>query len=92
MYEAFRVPGDPKDRPVKFASREEATKRMIETGYQLCGTLDDVKRQMEDLHTVYGTGGNLTGLSWNFFYQGLSPMSVQEQQLEYMSKLIPMFK
>ena len=62
MYEAFRVPGDPKDRPVKFANKAEATKRMIETGYQLCGTLDDVKRQMEDLHTVYGTGGNLSAL------------------------------
>jgi alkanesulfonate monooxygenase SsuD/methylene tetrahydromethanopterin reductase-like flavin-dependent oxidoreductase (luciferase family) len=92
MYEAFRLPSDAKDRPVRFNSKAEATQRMIDTGYQLCGTLDDVKRQMEDLHTVYGTGGNLTGLSWNFFYQGLSPLSVQEQQLEYMSKLIPMFK
>lgn len=92
MYEAFRVPSDPTDTPVRFNSKAEATKRMIETGYQLCGTLDDVKRQMEDLQTVYGTGGNLTGLSWNFFYQGLSPLSVQEQQLEYMAKLIPLFK
>ncbi len=92
MYEAFRVPGDPKDRPVKFANKAEATKRMIETGYQLCGTLDDVKHQMEDLHTVYGTGGNLSALSWNFFYQGLSPKHVQEEQLQYMAKLMPMFK
>ncbi len=92
MYEAFRVPGDPKDRPVKFANKAEATKRMIETGYQLCGTMDDVKQQMEDLHTVYGTGGNLSALSWNFFYQGLSPKHVQEEQLEYMAKLMPMFK
>jgi alkanesulfonate monooxygenase SsuD/methylene tetrahydromethanopterin reductase-like flavin-dependent oxidoreductase (luciferase family) len=91
MYEAFRTPSDPKDRPVRFDSKAAATKRMIETGYQLCGTLDDVKKQMEDLHTVYGTGANLSGLSWNFFYQGLSPLSVQEQQLEYMSKLIPLF-
>lgn len=91
MYEAFRLPSDDPDTPVRFANAAEATKRMIETGYQLCGTVDDVKRQIENLYTAYGTGAQLSGLSWNFFYQGLSPMSVQEQQLEYMNKVIPEF-
>ena len=90
--EIFRKEGDPEARPLSFKTKEEATKRMIEFGYQLCGTVDDVKRQMERLVKCHGDGA-LEWISWNFFYQGTVPWEVQERQLElFVTKVWPEFK
>ncbi len=90
--EIFRKEGDPPKRPLALASKEESTKRMIEFGYQLCGTVDDVKRQMEKLVRCHGDGA-LEWLSWNFFYQGTVPWEVQARQLElFATKVWPEFR
>lgn len=90
--EVFRKEGDTPKRPLMFANEVEATKRMVEFGYQLCGTVDDVKRQMEALARCHGDG-DLAWLSWNFFYQGTVPWEIQEQQLElFVTKVWPEFK
>ena len=90
--EIFRKEGDPPKRPLELANKEEATKRMIEFGYQLCGTVDDVKRQMEKLVRCHGNGA-LEWLSWNFFYQGTVPWQVQAEQLElFATKVWPEFR
>lgn len=90
--ELFRKEGDPPKRPLSFATKEEATKRMIELGYQLCGTVDDVKRQMAALARCHGDGA-LEWLSWNFFYQGTVPWEVQREQLElFATKVWPEFR
>jgi alkanesulfonate monooxygenase SsuD/methylene tetrahydromethanopterin reductase-like flavin-dependent oxidoreductase (luciferase family) len=90
--EVFRREGDTPKRPLMFADEAAATQRMVEFGYQLCGTIDDVKRQMEALARCHGNGA-LGWLSWNFFYQGTVPWEIQEQQLElFVTKVWPEFK
>lgn len=90
--EVFRRPGDPPERPLRFESMHAVTQRQIEFGYQLCGTVDDVKRQMEALARCHGDG-DLEWLSWNFFYQGVSPRHVQERQLElFATRVWPEFR
>ena len=77
--------------PLKFPNENVATSRMIDKGYQLCGTIDDVKRQLEALVKCHGDG-DLEWISWNFFYQGTVPMEVQAQQLElFVTKVLPEF-
>jgi len=91
--ELFRNPeDDPNVRPWRFKSNEDAVKRMIEKKYQLCGTVDDIKRELEPLVRCYGDG-QLEWLSWNFFCQGTTPRHVQERQLElFATKIMPEFK
>ncbi|MFT4571506.1 MAG: alkanesulfonate monooxygenase SsuD [Candidatus Binatia bacterium] len=91
--EVFRNPSDdPSVKPLKFKDEFEATKRMIEKGYQLCGTVDDVKKQIEKLVKCHGDGA-LEWISWNFFYQGTVPFEVQARQLElFTTKVWPEFK
>ena len=90
--EIFRKAGDPEARPLTFKDEYEVTRRQIEFGYQLCGTVDDVKRQLAELVKCHGDGA-LEWLSWNFFYQGVSPWEVQERQLElFATKVWPEFK
>jgi alkanesulfonate monooxygenase SsuD/methylene tetrahydromethanopterin reductase-like flavin-dependent oxidoreductase (luciferase family) len=90
--EVFRSPeDDTTKRPLKFKDEAEATKRMIEKGYQLCGTVDDVKKQLAALVKCHGDG-DLEWISWNFFYQGTVPMQVQADQLElFVTKVLPEF-
>jgi hypothetical protein len=91
--ELFRNPeDDPNVRPWRFKNNEDAVKRMIEKKYQLCGTVDDIKREMEPLAKCYADG-NLEWLSWNFFCQGTTPRHVQDRQLElFATKVMPAFK
>ena len=91
--ELFRNPeDDPNVRPWRFKSNQDAVKRMIEKGYQLCGTVDDIKRAMEPLVRCYADG-KLEWLSWNFFCQGTTPRHVQDRQLElFATKIMPEFK
>jgi len=91
--ELFRNPeDDPNVKPWRFKSNEDAVKRMIEKKYQLCGTVDDIKRELEPLVKCYGDG-NLGWLSWNFFCQGTTPRHVQDRQLElFATKIMPEFK
>lgn len=91
--EVFRIDSDdPNARPLKFKDEREATKRMIDKGYQLCGTVDDVKRQLEALARCHGDGA-LEWISWNFFYQGTVPLDVQKKQLElFATQIWPEFR
>ncbi len=91
--ELFRNPeDDPNVRPWRFKSNADATKRMIEKGYQLCGTVDQVKRELEKLVRCHGDG-SLDWISWNFFYQGTTPRHVWQRQLElFATKIWPEFR
>lgn len=60
----------------------------------LCGTTDDVRRQMEELSTCHaGDGeeeGQLDWMVWQFFQQGTVPLDVQKRQLElFAEKVLP---
>ena len=91
--ELFRNPeDDPNVRPWKFKSNEDCVQRMIEKKYQICGTVDQVKRELEPLVSCYGDGA-LDWLSWNFFCQGTTPRPVWERQLElFATKIMPEFR
>jgi len=90
--EVFRNPGEQAPAPLVFKDEYAATQRMIEKGYQLCGTVDDVKRQLEKLVRCHGDGA-LEWMSWNFFYQGVVSHDVQRRQLElFATKVWPEFK
>jgi alkanesulfonate monooxygenase SsuD/methylene tetrahydromethanopterin reductase-like flavin-dependent oxidoreductase (luciferase family) len=91
--EVFRTDADDPDKPVTFKDEVEVTKRMIDLGHQLCGTVDDIKRQMEGMHRCYSDDGELEWINWNFFYQGTHSMDVQERQLDlFMNKVMPEFR
>lgn len=91
--ELFRNPeDDPNIKPWRFKNNQDCVKRMIEKRYQLCGTVDDIKRAMEPLVRCHGDG-DLEWLSWNFFCQGTTPRHVAERQLElFATKVMPEFK
>ncbi|MCA9772940.1 MAG: LLM class flavin-dependent oxidoreductase [Myxococcales bacterium] len=90
--EPFRRPGDSDVRPLNFKDEVEVTQRLVEGGYQLIGTVDDVKRQMEKLAKCH-SNGQLDWFSWNFFYQGFSDWAEQERQLElFCTKIMPEFR
>ncbi len=71
---------------VTFADETALAHRLIEVGQLLCGTPDDVRRQMEDLNRCHaGDGeeaGRLEWLVWQFFQQGTTPLAEQRRQLE----------
>lgn len=91
--EVFRTPADDPNKLVTFKDEVELTKRMIETGALICGTVDDVKRQVEVMHKCYGDSGELEWMSWNFFFQGTHSMDEQLEQLDlFMNKVMPSFR
>ncbi|HTK66847.1 MAG TPA: LLM class flavin-dependent oxidoreductase [Pseudonocardia sp.] len=92
--EMWRTADDPADQPVTFADETALAHRLIETRQLLCGTPDDVKRQLEELHTCHaGPGeqaGELDWLVWQFFQQGTVPLDAQRRQLEmFAEKVLP---
>jgi alkanesulfonate monooxygenase SsuD/methylene tetrahydromethanopterin reductase-like flavin-dependent oxidoreductase (luciferase family) len=82
---------DPNDR-FPFASEADLTRRMIEKGHQLCGTVDDVRRQLEVMQRCYGDG-SLEWLCWDFFCQGILSFDESRRQLElFATKVWPDFQ
>jgi alkanesulfonate monooxygenase SsuD/methylene tetrahydromethanopterin reductase-like flavin-dependent oxidoreductase (luciferase family) len=84
--EMWRTEADDPNQMVTFADETALAHRLIEVGQLLCGTPDDVKRQMEDLHRCHAAEGEEAGrlewLVWQFFQQGTTPLDTQRRQLE----------
>ncbi|MCW2898612.1 MAG: hypothetical protein JWO67_877 [Streptosporangiaceae bacterium] len=95
FWEALRLPGDQEKWPFGQAPLPLETQtidRMRETEYALVGTPDQVKRQVERLHSIHGEGGELEWFSW-FFDQGIIPLDEAKRQLELFAEhIIPNFK
>ncbi len=90
--EPFRRPGDPAGYPLQLGDEVGVFKRLVEDRYALCGTVDDILKEMDSLATCHGDGV-LEWFSWNFFYQGLSSSGEQERQLEtFATRVMPRFK
>jgi alkanesulfonate monooxygenase SsuD/methylene tetrahydromethanopterin reductase-like flavin-dependent oxidoreductase (luciferase family) len=83
--ELFRREGDPEAHPLDLGGPRALYQRMYEDGHAICGTPDQVKRQVEADSNCHGVG-KLEHFSWSNFTQGLTPRSVQEQQLELFHK------
>jgi alkanesulfonate monooxygenase SsuD/methylene tetrahydromethanopterin reductase-like flavin-dependent oxidoreductase (luciferase family) len=93
LTEIFRDPAkDDPNQLVTFKDEYELAQRTIDLGWQLCGTVDDVRRQMESLHRCHGDG-ELEWFQWNFFFQGKTSKDTQRRQLElFADKVWPEFK
>lgn len=90
--EIYRTDADDPDIPVSFKDEAECTQRMIETGQVLCGTADDVKRQLEEQHRCYADGA-IDWLVWSHFGQGTVPLEESRwQMIEFAEKVWPAFK
>ncbi|MBV8614447.1 MAG: LLM class flavin-dependent oxidoreductase, partial [Acetobacteraceae bacterium] len=94
FWEAFRTPEDNEKYPLpqKMLPESEWTvERMRKTKYALAGTVDQVKREIEDLHRIGGKG-ELEWFGW-FFDQGFMSWDETQRQFELFARhIIPAFR
>jgi hypothetical protein len=65
---------------------------MYEAGHLICGTPDDVSRQISELQKCYADG-ELEWLSWEFYQQGNLPLDEQKRQLKMFAEEVwPTFR
>ena len=83
--EVFRTADDDPVEPVTFEDEYDCAQRLIDIGWLLCGTPDELKGQVEELRTM-GGGGELEWLQWSFYQQGAVPLEVQLRQVEIFAK------
>jgi alkanesulfonate monooxygenase SsuD/methylene tetrahydromethanopterin reductase-like flavin-dependent oxidoreductase (luciferase family) len=89
--EGMRREGDPEGFPVDFGGPEETFQRLVDSGFALCGTVDDVKKQMEPISRCFNDG-KLDWFCWNFFAQGLVPLEEQRRQIEQFAEVMAEFR
>jgi alkanesulfonate monooxygenase SsuD/methylene tetrahydromethanopterin reductase-like flavin-dependent oxidoreductase (luciferase family) len=79
--EAFRFPGETTPVPNDY-------NRLLEARYALAGTVDDIKRELDELRENV----NIEWFAW-YFDQGLMPLDEAKRQLElFATKVMPEFK
>ena len=89
--EAFRNPGEDAPAPLMMPDENAVHERMVEHDFSLCGTPDDIKRQMEKISTIYGEG-QAEWFGWAF-QQGLMTWDEAQWQLEtFANEILPEFK
>jgi len=96
FWEAFRFAEDaekyPLDPHTPLPPSEWTLDRFVNVKYGLAGTVDDIKRQIEDVHGIHGGDGDLEWFSW-FFDQGLMPIDEARRQIELFAEhIIPAFR
>lgn len=92
LNEVNRLPGDDPTKMVTFSSDRECAERMFETGQMLCGTPDDVSRQLEGLHRCHADG-ELDWLVWETWTTNNASREEQKRQLElFVNKVWPRFR
>jgi len=91
--EAFRTEADNATYPQTPLPLEELTvERLRRVKYALAGTPEQVRAEMEALHTLYGSGGELEWFGW-FFDQGFMSWDETQRQFESFAKeIIPHFR
>jgi alkanesulfonate monooxygenase SsuD/methylene tetrahydromethanopterin reductase-like flavin-dependent oxidoreductase (luciferase family) len=96
FWEAFRFAEDaekyPLDPYTPLPPSEWTLDRFVNVKYGLAGTVDQIKRQIEDVATIHGGDGELEWFSW-FFDQGLMPIDDARRQIELFAEhIIPAFR
>ncbi len=94
FWEAFRTPEDAEKYPLNpytmLPPSEWTVERMRKVKYALAGTVDQVKREIEELHKI-GGDGELEWFGW-FFDQGFMSLDESKRQLELFARhIIPAF-
>lgn len=88
--EAYRIPSDGPERPLRLADERALTQRMLDAGTLLCGTAEQVHGQLAELRSVYG-GGELDWLVWEYWTQSLpsdDAPEVNRQQLQVVAEQV----
>jgi alkanesulfonate monooxygenase SsuD/methylene tetrahydromethanopterin reductase-like flavin-dependent oxidoreductase (luciferase family) len=96
FWEAFRTPEDaakyPLDPYTPLPREEWTVDRMRQVKYALAGTPEQVRREIEALHTIHGSGGELEWFGW-FFDQGFMSWEETQRQFELFAKeIIPYYR
>jgi alkanesulfonate monooxygenase SsuD/methylene tetrahydromethanopterin reductase-like flavin-dependent oxidoreductase (luciferase family) len=92
LNEVNRIESDDPTRMVTFKSDRECAQRMFDTHQMLCGTPDDVCRQLEALHSCHSDGA-LEWLAWEFWTTGNASRDEQKRQLDlFATKVRPRFE
>ena len=96
FWEAFRFAEDaekyPLDPYTPLPPSEWTLDRFVNVKYGLAGTVDQIKRQIEDVARIHGGDGELEWFSW-FFDQGLMPIDEARRQIELFAEhIIPAFR
>jgi alkanesulfonate monooxygenase SsuD/methylene tetrahydromethanopterin reductase-like flavin-dependent oxidoreductase (luciferase family) len=97
FWEALRFPEDAEKYPLEphtpLPPEEWTLERFRNVKYGLAGTVDQVKREIEQLHKIHGdNGGELEWFGW-FFDQGLLTLDEAKQQLEMFAEhIMPEFR
>jgi alkanesulfonate monooxygenase SsuD/methylene tetrahydromethanopterin reductase-like flavin-dependent oxidoreductase (luciferase family) len=90
--ELFRSEEDDPNKFVEFRDARHCAERMYEAGHLICGTPDDVSRQLSELQKRYADG-ELEWLSWEFYQQGNLPLDEQKRQLKMFAEEVwPSFR
>ena len=95
FWEAFRTPEDATRYPLEpytaLPPTEWTVDRMRGVKYALAGTPEQVRAEIDDLHSL-GGGGELEWFGW-FFDQGFMPWEEEVRQIELFAKhIIPRFR
>ena len=91
--EQSRIPSDDPNKMVTFSSDRECAQRMYDQGQMLCGTADDVSRQLDARHRCHGDDGDVEWLIWEYWVAPDTPRERQLDQLHlFMDKVWPRFK
>jgi alkanesulfonate monooxygenase SsuD/methylene tetrahydromethanopterin reductase-like flavin-dependent oxidoreductase (luciferase family) len=91
--EAFRLPEDAEKYPppTMLPQSEWTVDRFRKAKYAIAGTVDQVKREIEELKTLGGEG-DLEWFGW-FFDQGFMPWDEEMRQIELFAEhIIPAFR
>jgi len=96
FWEAFRFAEDaekyPLDPYTPLPPSEWTLDRFVNVKYGLAGTVDQVKRQIEEVASIHEGDGELEWFSW-FFDQGLMPLDEARRQIELFAEhIIPAFR
>jgi len=96
FWEAFRFAEDaekyPLDPYTPLPPSEWTMDRFVNVKYGLAGTVDQIKRQIEDVASIHEGDGELEWFSW-FFDQGLMPIDEARRQIELFAEhIIPAFQ
>ncbi len=96
FWEAFRFAEDaekyPLDPYTPLPPSEWTLDRFVNVKYGLAGTVDQIKRQIEEVASIHEGDGELEWFSW-FFDQGLMPIDDARRQIELFAEhIIPAFK
>jgi alkanesulfonate monooxygenase SsuD/methylene tetrahydromethanopterin reductase-like flavin-dependent oxidoreductase (luciferase family) len=90
FWEAFRTPEDAQKYPLNpytaLPPSEWTVERMRNVKYAIAGTVDQVKREIDDLHKIGGKG-ELEWFGW-FFDQGFMSLDESKRQLETFARHI----